>query len=251
MILLLLFMGVVALILVSQIYNWPGAIQPGGVMLSILLFNQPADTFVTYSMNRIFDTAIGVVVALIVNLLLPRERVIKWLRAVHLCKKETKGIKKMKQTIKILAVALALIFDLLIFASCASEAETPKTGDDGAATQAQGEDSLWDAADYTEDTEFGSGKKKVEVKVTAGEKSVTFTLNTDKENLADAMLEHSLVEGEDGPYGLYIKKVNGILADYDIDQTYWSLCQNGEALMNGASEVKISDGESFEMIRTK
>ena len=90
LILLLLFMGVVALILVSQIFNWPGAIQPGGVMLSILLFNQPADTFVTYSMNRIFDTAIGVVVALIVNLLLPRERVIKWLRALHLCKKETK-----------------------------------------------------------------------------------------------------------------------------------------------------------------
>ena len=157
----------------------------------------------------------------------------------------------MKQTIKILAVALALIFSLMSFASCSSEAEMPKTGDDGAATQAQGENSLWDAADYTEDTELGNGKKKVEVKVTAGEKSVTFTLNTDKENLADALLEHSLVEGEDGQYGLYIKKVNGILADYDVDQTYWSLCQNGEALMSGASDTKIVGGEEFELIRTK
>ena len=114
----------------------------------------------------------------------------------------------MKQTIKILAVAFALIFALMGFAACASEAETPKTGDDVAATKAQGEDSLWAVADYTEDTSFGSGKKKIEVKVTAGEKSVTFTLNTDKENLADAMLEHSLVEGEDGPYGLYVKTVS-------------------------------------------
>ena len=88
LILLLLFMGVVALILVSQIFNWPGAIQPGGVMLSILLFNQPADTFVSYSLNRIFDTAIGVIVALIVNLLLPRERVIRWLKVLHLRKEE-------------------------------------------------------------------------------------------------------------------------------------------------------------------
>ena len=41
------------------------------------------------------------------------------------------------------------------------------------------------------------------------------------------------------------------MADYDEDQTYWSLCRNGEALMSGASEVKISGGEAFEMIRTK
>ena len=79
MILLLLFIGVVALILVSQIFCWPGAIQPGGVMLSILLFNQPADTFVTYSLNRIFDTAIGVTLSVIINFLFPRERVVRFL----------------------------------------------------------------------------------------------------------------------------------------------------------------------------
>ena len=78
------------MILVSQYFCWPGAIQPGGVMLSILLFNQPVDTYITYSLNRIFDTAVGVVVALIINLLLPRERVIRWLEAVHLRKKHEK-----------------------------------------------------------------------------------------------------------------------------------------------------------------
>lgn len=86
LILLLLFVGVVALILVSLIFHWPGAIQPGGVMLCILLFNQPVGSYIPYSINRILDTGFGVVVAMAVNLLLPRERVVRWLTALHLRK---------------------------------------------------------------------------------------------------------------------------------------------------------------------
>lgn len=73
--LLLLFLGVVALILVSQLFRWPGAIQPGGVMLCIMLFSQPVESYIAYSLNRILDTAIGVVVALLLNWLLPRHRI--------------------------------------------------------------------------------------------------------------------------------------------------------------------------------
>ena len=73
--LLFLFIGVVLLILISQWFKWPGAIQPGGVMLCIMLFSQPVESYMTYSINRIVDTAIGVVVALLVNWLLPRERI--------------------------------------------------------------------------------------------------------------------------------------------------------------------------------
>ncbi len=72
--LLLLFVGVVILILISTLVKWPGAIQPGGVMLCIILFNTPVETYVTYSLNRILDTAIGVIIALIINALLPQER---------------------------------------------------------------------------------------------------------------------------------------------------------------------------------
>ena len=54
--LLLLFVGIILLITVSQIFHWPGAIQPGGVMLCIVLFNQPVDTYIAYSINRIIDT---------------------------------------------------------------------------------------------------------------------------------------------------------------------------------------------------
>jgi len=71
--------GVVLLIVASQYFNWPGAIHPGGVMLCILLFNQPVDSYVTYSLDRILDTAVGVVVGLLINVLLPRYRIERWI----------------------------------------------------------------------------------------------------------------------------------------------------------------------------
>lgn len=87
LILLLLAIGVILLIIVSLIFNWPGAIQPGGVMLCILLFNQPVDSYIPYSLNRIFDTGIGVIIAMGVNWLLPRDRLVRWLEWMHLRRK--------------------------------------------------------------------------------------------------------------------------------------------------------------------
>lgn len=173
---------------------------------------------------------------------------------------------------KILAILLAVTM-LFVLVSCAAPAEKPQdsapseaTAEKNTASEGKTEaekntavesDSavpakgLWKDATYREDKTFGSGAKTIKVTVKAENASVTFTLNTDKENLADALLEHKLVEGEDGAYGLYIKKVNGILADYDVDQTYWSFQIGGEAQMNGVSDAKIGGGESFELVRTK
>lgn len=113
------------------------------------------------------------------------------------------------------------------------------------------DDTLWQGAIYTEDVALGDGEKRITVKVTAGEHAVTFTLRTDGASLEDVMLEHGLVEGEDGPYGLYIKKVNGILADYDADATYWTILENGSMAATGASGIMIEDGGTYEFKRTK
>ena len=74
----LVFIGTVTLILLCQKF-WVGGVQPGGVVLCILLFNTPVDTYISYAVNRIFDTAIGVLLALAVNWLLPRNRILRWL----------------------------------------------------------------------------------------------------------------------------------------------------------------------------
>lgn len=90
-----------------------------------------------------------------------------------------------------------------------------------------------------------------------GEKTFTFTvvtldgnetskdITTDKQYVGEALLEQGIIEGENGDYGLYVKKVNGILADYDIDQTYWAFYINGEYAMTGVDKTEIKDGETY------
>ena len=64
-------------------------------------------------------------------------------------------------------------------------------------------------------------------------------------------MEHSLLEGDEGPYGLYVKKVNGITADYDVDQSYWGFYKNGEYMMTGIDMTEFADGEHYELVYTK
>lgn len=66
----LVFAGTVVLILLCQIF-WVGGVQPGGVVLCIILFNTPVDSYISYALNRIFDTGIGVIMALLVNSIFP------------------------------------------------------------------------------------------------------------------------------------------------------------------------------------
>ena len=73
----LLFVGVIILILLAQTF-WVGAVQPGGVVLCIVLFNTPVDTYVSYALDRMFDTGMGVAMSLLINYLLPRERLEPW-----------------------------------------------------------------------------------------------------------------------------------------------------------------------------
>lgn len=88
LLLLLLAIGVMLLIWVSLLFKWPGAVQPGGVVLCIILFNTPVDTYISYSVNRMFDTGVGVAIALLVNLLLPREKVVNFLYQLNLRKEK-------------------------------------------------------------------------------------------------------------------------------------------------------------------
>ena len=110
---------------------------------------------------------------------------------------------------------------------------------------------LWENATYRRDMEFGSGALTVYVEVKAGEESVTFTVNTDETILGDALLEHGLIDGEESQYGLYVKKVNGIVADYDVDQSYWGFYKDGEYMLTGVDVTEIENGAHYELVYVK
>ncbi len=126
-----------------------------------------------------------------------------------------------------LSVSLVLIAAaaLCLFA-CGNKNETPETGDSKAVT-----------ITVTVIDDKGDSKE--------------FILETEKGNLGDALLEAKLVEGEMGQFGLYIKSVNGLRADFELDGAYWSLSKGGEYLMTGADATPIADGEKYELTYTK
>lgn len=140
----------------------------------------------------------------------------------------------MKIQTKVTALICLLLVTVMLFAAC----NTNKVDAEG----------RWADAVYLNDTEFGEGSKTVKVTVKAGDDEVIFTIHTDKTYLGDALLEHELIDGDQGEFGLYVKKVNGILADYDIDKTYWGFYKNGEMMMVGVSSAEIADGESYELV---
>ncbi len=138
---------------------------------------------------------------------------------------------------KTLTRALLVLLALLMIFSFVACADIEKTG-------------AWETATFDRNTELGEGEKTVTVKVIADEQELIFTLHTDKETLGEALLEHDLIDGEQSQFGLYVKKVNGIVADYDADQTWWRVTKEGVDTL-GVDSTVIADGEQYELTRTK
>ena len=65
-------------------------------------------------------------------------------------------------------------------------------------------------------------------------------ITTTAATVAEALLEKELVTGEDGQYGLYVKTVCGVTADYDVDATYWSFYIEEEYAMTGVSQTSFA-----------
>ena len=132
-----------------------------------------------------------------------------------------------------LLLALALSFTLIFIVSCN---RIPAEG-------------LWENATYRDDTELGEGANTFTLVVEIGEEKVTFAISTDKKTVGDALTELGLLEGEESQFGLYVKKVNGVLADYDVDQTYWAFYINGEYAMTGVDTTDVVNGTTYTLKR--
>lgn len=137
---------------------------------------------------------------------------------------------------KLLKALLLLLLAVILVCTLTACADIDRTGD-------------WETATYDRDTKLGKGEKTITVKVVADEQELTFTIRTDKENLEDALVEHNLIDGDQGAYGMYIKKVNGIVADFDADGSYWAITKSGEDTL-GAKSTIIADGDCYELTKT-
>ena len=136
------------------------------------------------------------------------------------------------KTVSKLTLILLVLSMLFCFVACA---DAEKVG-------------IWESATYRSDKEFGKGEKTVSVTVKAEDQSVVFTVKTDKQYLGEALIEHELITGEEGPYGLYITAVNGMAIAED-EQAYWALYKDGAYSMTGVDTTPIANGESYELVK--
>ena len=94
-------------------------------------------------------------------------------------------------------------------------------------------------------SEIGEGTTVFSFTIVDGDSKTEYRVRTDKTVVGDALMELGLIEGEEGPYGLYVKKVGGILADYEETGTYWAFYVNGEYATSGVDLTEIEPGAAY------
>ena len=100
-------------------------------------------------------------------------------------------------------------------------------------------------------TVMGEGSTSFYLTVKDVDGTVTkFQINTDATTVGEALLALELIAGDESDYGLYVKVVNGITADYDVDKSYWAFYIDGEYAQTGVDATDIVAGTTYELAKT-
>ena len=92
------------------------------------------------------------------------------------------------------------------------------------------------------------GSKTFTVTVVHGDgTSNDFTYTTEEAYLGTVLLAEGLIEGDQGEYGLMINAVDGEVADWNENQSYWALYIGEEYAMTGVDQTPINDGDTFKL----
>ena len=93
---------------------------------------------------------------------------------------------------------------------------------------------------------IGKGATEFTLQVVDADKNeTTLKVKTDEKTVGAALLKLEVIAGDNSEYGLYVKCVNGTVADYDKDQTYWAFYINGEYAMTGVDSTDITPGATY------
>lgn len=106
----------------------------------------------------------------------------------------------------------------------------------------------YDTVTVSDGAILGEGATEIPLEIVDGEgKAINVTVKTDKKIVGEALLDVKLIAGDVEQYGLYIKCVNGIVADYDVNGTYWAFYVDGEYAMSGVDTTDIVEGAKYSL----
>ena len=134
---------------------------------------------------------------------------------------------------KVLAIILALVMALSLMA-CGASAPQGDAAADG------------DTPVVTDGATLGEGAHSFTLEIADLDgNTITATINTDEDTVGGALSKLDIIQGEESDFGLYIKTVNGVTADYDVDQTYWAFYINGEYASTGVDSTPVTAGDTY------
>jgi len=95
------------------------------------------------------------------------------------------------------------------------------------------------------------GSKSITIEVVnSKQESTVYELKTDVMYLEEAMKEAEGLEyeGYESEFGFTVTSVNGEVADFNVDSSYWSFYVNDEYCNYGVSEQPVEDGDAFKIV---
>jgi len=139
--------------------------------------------------------------------------------------------KKFMKKISSFCLCMMLIMAMaFITTGCSDEKESPESQNNVS----------------SEVTVLGEGKNQFAFEVVDKDGNQTnFEIHTDQTIVGEALQELNLLEGDPGEFGLYVKKVNGISADYDTDGVYWAFYINNEYAITGVDVTDNEEGATY------
>lgn len=136
---------------------------------------------------------------------------------------------------------------LVLIAATALTMTACNDGLDTAVTTTTQADTTTTVATQPTATQLGVGQTKFTFQVVDKDGNQTdFEISTDEATVGEALMNLSLIDGEQGAYGLYVKTVNGITADYNVDGTYWAFYVNGAYATSGVDTTTVVDGATYQ-----
>lgn len=159
--------------------------------------------------------------------------------------KKSKGKKSIVGIIISLIVLIAMFVGLVLISNNYNKKSTNKKAEVSNSSKSQNDDNKGVSK---------AKKKNIVVTVVDDKKNEKeYKHSTDAEFLRQALeeIDDLTIEGDESDTGLYVKKVNGITADYNKDQSYWAFYINDEYCQNGVDTQKVTDGDSFKIEYTK
>jgi len=143
----------------------------------------------------------------------------------------------MKNRVTTIFLATAMLISLFTLTACA--------GNGGDAEQ--GATSL----ELVPAQEIGDGRVTFRFEVTDDNGEVkAWNVNTDQSIVGEALLEVGLISGDVSAMGLMVTEVNGLTADYMVNQSWWALYINGEFAVTGVDATDIEQGKVYAFIYT-